>query len=298
MAANSTREERAILQATLESHRQSDALELDRRLEPMIRTIIAESHASLDQPRLLPDQSAVLAFLEEIRARATDDGRTSAAAIAELTTSVRLLQDLRHPGNADFEAGTPLLLGSPLSGGVQPGPRDSAPPAHGLAAGASSLRNSSTGLDGARPTSRMAVPPGAATSAPDSAHAEDAWPRAPYDNRTRFDDSITEPPEWELSHNTQRNSVRFVRDVSNEREHRPMVGRGRDHTPAVLNGPGGGAAAFMVPPRSPYSYPAVSDSDRARHWQSDASRGGGVRGSPSDGHRQCQRAHRTSQPGT
>ena len=35
-AADSTREDRKILQATLLSHRQSDALELDRRLEPMI----------------------------------------------------------------------------------------------------------------------------------------------------------------------------------------------------------------------------------------------------------------------
>ena len=55
MAANSTREDREILQATLQSHRQSDALELDRRLEPMIRTIVAESHANLNQPRLMSD---------------------------------------------------------------------------------------------------------------------------------------------------------------------------------------------------------------------------------------------------
>ena len=56
-----------------------------------------------------------------------------------------------------------------------------------------------------------------------------------------------------------------------------MVGHGRDQTPAVLNGPGTVAAAFMVPARSPYSYPIISDSDRVRHQQSDASRGEGFK---------------------
>ena len=116
-AADSTREDREILQATLLSHRQSDALELDLCLEPMIRTIIAESHANLDQPRLMSDQSAILTSLAEIRARAADDGRVSAAAIAKLTASVRLLQDLRIPDQPDLETGAPLLLEPPLAGG-------------------------------------------------------------------------------------------------------------------------------------------------------------------------------------
>ena len=90
-AAETSRKDRAIMQRTLMSHRKSDALELDRKLGPMIRTMITEHHGVQEPSRITGDQAAFLTSLAEIRARAADDGRTSAAAIAELTASVRLL---------------------------------------------------------------------------------------------------------------------------------------------------------------------------------------------------------------
>ena len=101
----------------------------------------------------------------------------------------------------------------------------------------------------------------------------------------------TDPPEWWVSNNTQRNAtawggayeddgptcdqghnVRF-QDISDTRHARPPVaGRGRDEVPAVLNGPGSGAGGFMQPARNPYGHPVIFDSDRVRHRESDESR--------------------------
>ena len=83
----------------------------------------------------------------------------------------------------------------------------------------------------------------------------------------------SDPPEWLVSNNTRRNAVRFHHDIPDERQNRPgVVDRAWNLTPAVLNGPGAGANAFMVPARSLYSNPVVSESGRKRHRQSDESR--------------------------
>ena len=96
--AETCREDRAIMQPTLMSHRQPDALELEHRLEPMIRTIVDENQVVREPARLTGDQAAILTSLAEIRVRAADNERTSAAAIADLTASVRLLQAGAPPG--------------------------------------------------------------------------------------------------------------------------------------------------------------------------------------------------------
>ena len=223
-----------------------------------------------------------MASLSEIRARAVDEGSISAAAIAELTATVRLLQDSGAPSRPGLTAGASTqhrpfgLLQAPLAAASA----DAVHPSY-----TSSLRPSSgdLSLGGPHPASAL-HPPVSRASAPGPAATSAERSGSPDGAQGQLDFSHRDANEWELSANTQRNSVRFQCDEANSAGPRPMVGRGRDHTPAVLSASGSGAAAFMVPARNPYSYPVISESDRVRHQQSDASRGGGIRGSSSIGH--------------